>query len=113
MSETRELMIYCDAAVQPRNPGGHGSCAYVVYEDGKRIAEQYGYIGTGPEMTNNVAEWRAVIGALKWAVKNAGGCRVRIMSDSMLVVNQLSGRWGCNKASLAALRDEARQLARQ
>lgn len=62
--------------------------------------------------TNNVAEWRAVVAALDFAVE-LGATRVELLLDSKLVVEQLQGRWRVRDAKLAPLCDEAlKSLAR-
>lgn len=104
------IEIYCDGLCEPTNPGGYGCCAYAVFRNGEAIAKHYGCIGRGPEMTNNVAEYRAVRGALKWLAANQGDESARVMTDSKLVVEQVNGRWDCNSEKLMPLRDECRTL---
>ena len=67
----------------------------------------------GP-VTNNEAEYKALISALADLVRiieDAGqdptGCDVRVVGDSQLVLNQVSGDWKCKKQHLIPLRDEA------
>lgn len=104
------LEIYCDGLCEPTNPGGYGCCAFVVLRGGEQVHAQYGSIGRGPEMTNNVAEYRAVRAALKWLAANQGDETARVMTDSKLVVEQVNGRWDCNSEKLRPLRDECREL---
>lgn len=63
-------------------------------------------------MTNNVAEYRAVLGALKWLSENRGDDSACVMTDSKLVVEQVNGRWACNSEKLRPYRDECRELLR-
>ncbi|MBI3964327.1 MAG: ribonuclease HI family protein [Chloroflexi bacterium] len=67
--------------------------------------------------TNNTAEYRAVIDALKTlrATLGAGAkeATLDITGDSMLVIQQLSGKWKAKDARLARLRDEAQALMRE
>src|SRR5712692_8028179 len=60
------LTIFCDGACQPVNPGGTASWGFVI----KRRAKDYGIVGTGSSMSNNVAEFRAVVMALEWVVRH-------------------------------------------
>jgi ribonuclease HI len=106
------LEIYCDGLCQPTNPGGYGCCAYAVFRNGETVVKRYGCIGRGPEMTNNVAEYRAVLGALKWLSENRGDDSACVMTDSKLVVEQVNGRWACNSEKLRPYRDECRELLR-
>jgi ribonuclease HI len=106
------LEIYCDGLCEPKNPGGYGCSAFVVFRDGEQIHQRYGCVGSGPEMTNNVAEYRAVRGALKWLAGNRGDGSVQVMTDSKLVVEQVNGRWECNSDKLRPYRDDCRRLLR-
>ena len=60
-------------------------------------------------MTNNVAEYEAVLQALRWAKENHFiSCRFR--TDSQLVVNQIRGLWRLNAEHLKGMNSEAREL---
>ena len=66
------------------------------------------------DVTNNEAEYRALLSALddliltiEKAGKNPTGYDVRIVGDSQLVLNQTSGDWKCKARNLIPLRDEA------
>ncbi len=61
--------------------------------------------------TNNDAEWLAVRAALTFALKWHKGGRIRIYSDSRLIVHQFSGKWRCKVARLFRLMYECQQLA--
>ena len=106
------LVIHCDGACMPRNPGGCGTYGWVAYEGGViPTAEAYGYaaLGTTPEMSNNIAEYAAVISALEWALSE-GRLGIVVRTDSQLIVNQVNGSWQCNRPHLQELRDRARVL---
>jgi len=66
----------------------------------KEISETIG------EATNNVAEYRALLRGLEEA-EALGARRVQILSDSELVVRQLSGRYRVRSPALAALHRDA------
>jgi probable phosphoglycerate mutase len=70
------------------------------------IATISDYLGI---QTNNVAEYTAVVRALRLA-SELGAREVRLLLDSMLIVEQLNGRWRVRDAKLAALNEEARAL---
>ena len=59
--------------------------------------------------TNNVAEYAAVVLALRRAHR-LGAVEVRLILDSKLVVEQLSGRWKVRDAGLRGFVEEAREL---
>jgi ribonuclease HI len=96
----------------PRNPGGCGTWGWIAYEtDLFSTTEAYGFgaLGTTPEMSNNIAEYKAVISALEWAL-SAGRLGILIRTDSQLVVHQINGQYRCNKLHLQELRDRAQAL---
>lgn len=115
-------IIFCDGLMEPHNPDGYGCAAWVAFEgdvDGSRtlaelpppIASQRGCIARpGDRSTNNVAEYRSVRGALKWAVANAEDEEIEIRADSQLVVRQVSGDWACKADHLRPFRDDCRAL---
>ena len=59
--------------------------------------------------TNNVAEYRAAIEALRRAAE-LGADRLLLRSDSKLLIEQLSGRWRIKNPTLLRLHTEARTL---
>jgi ribonuclease HI len=61
--------------------------------------------------TNNVAEYTAVVRALGLAVE-LGAREVRLLLDSMLIVEQLHGRWRVKDAKLKPLHGDASRLLR-
>jgi len=98
------LIIFTDGA-SLGNPGPMG-IGVVIYRDHKKIKEISEYIGEG---TNNVAEYTAVIRALEFA-KKQGEKNVHIMSDSQLIVRQLSGQYKVTDAKLKPLKRKADSL---
>jgi ribonuclease HI len=68
----------------------------------------------GSWVTNNEAEYRALIAGLRRLLEvcdEPGAASVHVLSDSQLVVNQMKGTWKVKAANLRPLRDAARQLA--
>jgi ribonuclease HI len=66
------------------------------------------YIG---RTTNNVAEYYGLIAALDYAATH-GIARLRIQSDSELLVRQMQGRYKVKSADLKPLHERAQKLAR-
>ena len=64
------------------------------------------YLG---RQTNNVAEYTGVVRALVLATE-LGAAEVDLLLDSMLIVEQLNGRWRVKDAKLRPLHDEAKRL---
>ncbi len=100
-----------DGACEPVNPGGTASWGFVLFNsDGDLVAQGAGVVGTGPGMTNNVAEWAAVEeGVRRFREMGLNGA-LAIRGDSQLVVKQLGGEWRCKKPHLEAARDRVLAL---
>lgn len=64
-------------------------------------------------LTNNQGEWLALRAGLRYAVKCHKGQRIRLYSDSRLIVNQFNGRWRCVDRRLVSLRGACLLLARR
>ncbi|MBN1263399.1 MAG: ribonuclease HI family protein [Candidatus Pacebacteria bacterium] len=100
--------VYCDGGARG-NPGPAG-VGFVVYDySGHVLAKGARFIGRA---TNNVAEYRAVVEALKWFKTNRIGelSEIRFHLDSMLVVNQLNGLYKIKNSGLRELIITVRQL---
>jgi len=106
------LSIFCDGLCDP-NPNGHGCYGWVAYDEREtRVAQGYGFLGEGTGMTNNRAEYGAVIASLQWAWKER--CRkVKVYTDSQLVVRQVTGKYQIRTVALKALCEEAKALLGQ
>ncbi len=88
------------------NPGPAGYGVRVDDAEGRMVAELYGYLGTA---TNNTAEYAALLALLEYAVQ-AGAASVRVLSDSELLVRQISGEYRVKHPALQVLHGEARRL---
>ena len=85
-AETETLHIHIDGGSRG-NPGDAGFGVHVKTADGQERAGLYGYLGRA---TNNVAEYQALLHALRYALAQGATC-VRLFSDSELVVKQMDG----------------------
>lgn len=103
----RRTSIHTDGAARG-NPGP-AAFAYVIQPPEGEPAEHAEVMG---EATNNVAEYRALVEALK-AARKLGVEHVGIFSDSELLVKQMKGEYRVKNADLKVLYDEAQELARQ
>lgn len=93
------------------NPGP-SAAGYVVEYQGKWIGRGGTYLGDN--LTNNQAEYRAlIIGLKKVARRYPMAQAVTVMLDSKLVVMQVAGAWKCKDEALRPLRDEAAALLAQ
>lgn len=91
------------------NPGSAGYGAIIKDASGQVLAEIYEGIGIN---TNNVAEYRGLIAALEWALAH-GHTRLHIKSDSLLIVQQMLGKYRVKHEGLVPLHQTASRLARQ
>lgn len=110
-TETR-LIIYTDGGSRG-NPGPAAWGVYIENQHGKMLWEKGEYIGT---TTNNVAEYSAVINALKWIIhfqKSTPVTAISFFLDSQLVVRQLGGMYKIKSIGLLPLFDEIRNLERE
>lgn len=102
----RSVVISCDGASRG-NPGPAGAGALIVTDAGEVLAEIAEGLG---ETTNNVAEYTAVILGLERAAE-LGAREVHLRSDSLLLVQQLSGRFRVKAPHLQPLHRRVRELA--
>jgi ribonuclease HI len=89
-----------------------GTYGFVVYVGGTALFEVFGTLGEGA--SNNMAEYAAVIHALKTLFSTKlSFTSVEIRSDSELVVNQLRGEYGVYAERILPLYQEALRLLHQ
>lgn len=96
------IRIYTDGGARGNpGPAGIGAALYALHEDGTEelIAEVSEYIG---ETTNNQAEYKAIIAALKKALEFAPD-KIDFRMDSELAVKQLKGEYKVKNPGLAQL----------
>jgi len=108
------LVGNCDGLCEPVNPGGTACYGWVAYRGREKIGEGCGVICSGPEATNNVAEYTAVIKALEWLLKNGfAGEEVEVRSDSQLCIYQLQGFYAVRSPRILPLYEKAVSLVRK
>ncbi|MDY6764741.1 MAG: ribonuclease HI family protein [Halobacteria archaeon] len=103
-TEGEKCVVQFDGA--SRGNPGDAAIAYVLSNDDGVIKKHNERIG---EATNNVAEYRALLGGLKEALR-LGFTNVEAVGDSQLVVKQVRGDWECRSENLVGLHREAREL---
>jgi len=91
------------------NPGPAAYGYVLEAEDGTVLAAKGERIGVA---TNNVAEYRALIAGLEKAVELAVP-EVEVVSDSELLVKQMTGEYRVKNAALQDLSTQASRLARE
>ncbi len=100
------LQLWSDGAVRPTNPGP-GGIGVIGYDGDEVVIEIAEYIGWA---TNNIAEYKAAIAALKAAI-DLGAEDVVLHVDSSLVVEQFHRRWKTNDRNLVPLLNRLRGLS--
>lgn len=107
-------IVYTDGAVEPVNPGGHGVGGWVILDQGGVLTKGALDLGQDPTMTNNIAEFGAVYGALRELVdRGLAHQPVMLLTDSQLVVNQLNDKWSCRAHHLRQWRDKIWKLTEE
>ncbi len=96
-----KLIINTDGGARG-NPGPAGVGVVIKNEQGQVVEELKEYIGIA---TNNVAEYKALILALKKAGE-MGGQILEIYMDSELIVRQMLGQYKIKEPSLQLLAQE-------
>lgn len=91
------------------NPGPAGFGAVLLTQTNEIIGTFTGYLG---EATNNVAEYRGLIAGLH-AARARHITELEVELDSVLIVNQLNGKWKIKHEAIKPLATAAQQLIRQ
>jgi probable phosphoglycerate mutase len=99
---------HCDGGSRG-NPGPAGYGAVVEDSEGKVVARLSRFLGL---QTNNYAEYSGLLAVLEWALAN-NARRLRVISDSELMVKQMKGIYKVKSPGLVPLYQEAKKMARQ
>lgn len=99
------IVAYIDGGARG-NPGPAGYGVRIETPEGTLIEELHASLGIA---TNNVAEYRALLAALEYALAT-GHRDVQVRSDSELLVKQMRGEYRVKHPGLQPLHQEARAL---
>jgi len=99
---------HCDGGARG-NPGPAGYGAVIEDPVGQVVARLSEYLG---HQTNNYAEYKGLLAVLDWAAKNEAR-RLRVVSDSELMVRQMKGQYKVKSPGLRPLWEEAQRRARR
>jgi ribonuclease HI len=102
------VTAHCDGGARG-NPGPAGYGALLQDETGRILAELSEFLGN---RTNNYAEYSGLLGCLQWALDH-NHRRLRVISDSELMVKQIQGKYKVNSPDLRPLWEEARRRIAQ
>jgi ribonuclease HI len=100
--------LYTDGGARG-NPGPAAAAYVLESEDGHVLAAHGEAFGVA---TNNVAEYRALVAGLAKALE-LGADDVEVVSDSELLVKQMTGEYRVKNPALVELSLEAAALARR
>jgi ribonuclease HI len=98
------INAHCDGGARG-NPGPAGYGALIQDDEGTVIAELSEFLGM---RTNNYAEYSGLLGCLQYALDHHHH-RLRVVSDSELMVKQIQGKYQVKSPDLKPLYEEARR----
>ena len=100
-----QILIHTDGA--SRGNPGQAAYSFLVRKEGSIIKEDAGKLGI---MTNNQAEYTALVHALEFALNTHPDAEVIVHSDSELMVKQVQGLYKVKSEELKPLCLQAREL---
>jgi ribonuclease HI len=101
--KTDWINAHCDGGARG-NPGPAGYGALIQDNEGTVLAELSEFLGM---RTNNYAEYSGLLGCLQYALDHHHP-RLRVVSDSELMVKQIQGKYKVNSPDLKPLWQEAK-----
>ncbi len=102
-SSSHWINAHCDGGARG-NPGPAGYGALIQDDNGGVLAELSEFLGI---RTNNYAEYSGLLACLQYALDHHHP-RLRVVSDSELMVKQIQGKYKVNSPDLKPLWQEAR-----
>jgi ribonuclease HI len=102
------ISAHCDGGSRG-NPGPSGFGALIQDADGAVLAELSEFLGI---QTNNFAEYSGLLASLDFALAN-GHRRLRMVSDSELMVKQIQGKYQVKSPGLRPLYEQAKKKIAQ
>ncbi|MGC1363373.1 MAG: ribonuclease HI family protein [Silvibacterium sp.] len=103
-SQQGMITAFCDGGARG-NPGPAGFGVYIQDEHGAKVAELSEYLGF---RTNNFAEYSGLLAALEFALRYEHP-RLKVVSDSELMVKQIKGQYKVKSPDLRPLYEEAKR----
>ena len=98
------ISAHCDGGARG-NPGPAGFGALIQDAEGRVLAELSEFLGI---QTNNFAEYSGLLATLDFALSR-GYQRLRVISDSELMVKQVQGKYKVKSPGLRPLYEQAKQ----
>jgi len=109
---TEKQALEITARVDGASRGNPGPAAYAVLiesAEGALLDRLSEFIGRA---TNNVAEYKALLAALDYALRR-GYARLRVLTDSELLARQVQGGYKVRHAALKPLHERAQRMISQ
>jgi probable phosphoglycerate mutase len=106
--ETGWVAAFCDGGARG-NPGPAGFGAVLYAPDGTVLAELSEFLGF---RTNNYAEYSGLLAVLAYAIEHKIP-RLKVTSDSELMVKQIQGKYKVSSPDLKPMWEEAKRRIRQ
>lgn len=108
------LYVYFDGLCEPKNPGGVATYGILIQQSGETVHEESGLAEAKPysdEASNNVAEYSAIIHALKWLENNGHAeSQIILRGDSRLIISQLNGVYKVKSLRIIEFHHRAKKL---
>jgi ribonuclease HI len=98
------ITAYCDGGSRG-NPGPAGYGVHIEDAKGVTVGDLSEFVG---RKTNNFAEYSGLLAALQFALDH-GFRRLKVVSDSELMVKQIKGQYRVNSPELRPLYEEAKR----
>ncbi|NIP37560.1 MAG: ribonuclease HI family protein [Candidatus Dadabacteria bacterium] len=98
--------IFTDGASRG-NPGKSGIGVVIKDQSNNTVKEIKKYF---PKLTNNQAEYKALLLSLDYLTTNDIDLPVKFFTDSQLLANQINGKWKVKHPDIAVLFKEAKAL---
>ena len=105
MPTSPEIVAHIDGGSRG-NPGPAAYGVAIKTSQGKSVTAFAKFIG---ETTNNFAEYQGLLAALEYALSH-GYPRLRVLTDSELMAQQISGRYKVRSPDLKPLHDKAQAM---
>ena len=108
MNPKQTLIIYTDGG--SRGNPGYAAFGFVVFNSDKELMFEHGKnIGI---QTNNVAEYTAILEALRWVSSNTQEpiSNIQFFMDSKLAAEQLSGNWKIKNENIRGFHYEIKKM---
>lgn len=102
------IKVYTDGG--SRGNPGKAACAFVIIKDNKTIKQNSKFIGI---KTNNEAEYLGIIFALENLGSLVKDKEIELISDSELIIKQLTGKYKIKKPHLKKLEEKIKSIIKQ